>query len=244
MRAALLQLALDPTSRAANIQGLTAGIHRAANTAPAPDLLVLPGACDTGGVFPGPRLSDACLQSVREMIAWQARDWGVYIAAGLHHRCGSAFVPCAVLFDPDGDLVAQDPVRTADSDLPLPVGTWQTAIGPLGVVELTVGGSLVDRLAAVEDGAFLAMPVGPAIGDARRPGPTARVAPSHIELKLGTGAFWGVVAPAGYNYTSPDEQGWATFVCDPKGKTIASADNGEETIVHAEMPLVSTVSKV
>ncbi|MHC4697101.1 MAG: hypothetical protein ACYTFA_10190 [Planctomycetota bacterium] len=244
MRVALLQLPLDSKSPAANIQGLIAGIHRAANTTPPPDLLVLPGSCDTGGVVPSRRLAESSLQSVREMIAWQARDWGVYIAAGLHCRRGSAVVPWAVLFDPDGDLVVQDPAQAADTDRPAQIGTWQTAVGTLGVVEPSVGGALAERQAAIEDGAFIAMPIRPDAGGVRERGQGAVVSPLAGVLRGGTGAFWGVAAPAGYNSTSWDEQGRGTFVCDPKGNIIASVENGEEAIVHAEISLVSAVPKL
>ncbi len=244
MRTALLQLPLDSKSPAANIQGLIAGIHRAAHTTPPPDLLVLPGACDTGGVVPSRRLTDFSLQSVREMIAWQARDWGVYIAAGLHRRRGSTVVPWAVLFDPDGDLVVQDPGQTADTDRPSQIGTWQTAVGTLGVVEPSVGGPLAERLATVEDGAFIAMPLRPDAGGIRERGQGTVVSPLADVLRGGTGAFWGVAAPAGFNSTSWDEQGRGTFVCDPKGKIIASVDDGEEAIVHTEIALVSAVPKL
>ena len=243
MRAALLQLAQDSKSPAANIQGLIDGIHRAAKATPPPDLLVLPGACDSGGVVPSRHLSDASLQSVREMIAWQARDWGVYIAAGLHHRRGSAFEPWAVLFDPDGDLIVEDPAQVTDTDRRSPIGTWQTAVGNLGVVEPSVGGSLADRLAAVDDGAFLALPLLPDTGDARQRGHDTIVAPLLGSLKAGTRAYWGVVAPAGYNPTSWDAQGRGTFVCNPKGKIIALVAGGEEAILHVEVALVSAVPR-
>ena len=49
MKVALLQIRLEPKSPAANLQRLNEAIERAARVDPAPDLLVLPGACDTGG---------------------------------------------------------------------------------------------------------------------------------------------------------------------------------------------------
>ena len=47
MRVALLQIRQDAKSRAASIQSMIAAIDKAARRAQAPDLLILPGACDT-----------------------------------------------------------------------------------------------------------------------------------------------------------------------------------------------------
>lgn len=240
MRMALLQLGLDPHGRAANLRNLVAGIHRAASATPAPDVLVLPGACDTGGAVPKGRLREASLQSVRETIAWQARDWGVYIAVGLHRLRDDILVPWAALFDPNGDVAAQDPVHGENGNGASPVEIWQTAVGSLGVVQPSLGGSLADRLATVEEGAFIAVPFsGPDPGSRRPGGPTAGFPSRESGPKVRAGVFRGVVTPAGYNFAAPGEQGWRTGVYDSKGNTVLAADDGEEAIVHAEVPLVA-----
>ena len=81
-----MQLRFAPQSRAANAQRLIAAIERASEADPAPDLIVLPGACDTGGVRLGSDWNEATLQGIAETLAWKAREWGVFIAAGLHRR--------------------------------------------------------------------------------------------------------------------------------------------------------------
>ena len=134
MRIALLQLALDRKSRAANIQNITAAIERTAQTDPAPDLLILPGACDTGGGKADPRLTEASLQGIAETIAWKAREWGVFIAAGLHVWEDERVVPCAVLFDADGDIVRRNGCATDATATNTPVEFWHTAVGDIGVV--------------------------------------------------------------------------------------------------------------
>ena len=89
------------------MQRLNEALERAAGVDPAPDLLVLPGACDTGGATSGRRWPNASLECARENIAWKAREWGVFVAAGLHVRRGDTLQACALLFDPDGDVVAR-----------------------------------------------------------------------------------------------------------------------------------------
>ncbi len=245
MRVALLQLGLDSQGRAANLQNLVRGIHRAASATPAPDVLVLPGSCDTGGAVPNRRLREASLQSVRETIAWEARDWGVYIAVGLHRLRDDTLVPWAALFDPDGDVAAQDPVHGENGSGVAPIEIWQTAVGSLGVVQPSLGGSLADRLATVEEGAFIAVPFsGPDPGSRRPRGPTAGVPSRDGGPKVRAGVFRGVVTPAGYNLTASGEQGRRTGVYDSEGNAVVAAEDGEETIVQAEVPLVSVVPRM
>lgn len=245
MRVALLQLGLDSQGRGANLQNLVAGIHRAASTTPAPDLLVLPGSCDTGGAVPKGRLREASLQSVRETIAWEARDWGVYIAVGLHRLRDDTLVPWAALFDPDGDLAAQDPAHAENTSGASRIEMWQTAVGSLGVVQPSLGGSLADRLGTVEEGAFIAVPFSVPDPGSRQPrGPMAGLPPRRGGPEVRAGVFRGVVAPAGYNFTASGEQGWRTGVYDSEGNAVVTADNAEEAIVHAEVPLVSVVPRM
>lgn len=139
MRVALLQIRLETKSPAANIQRLNEAIERAAGVDPAPDLLVLPGACDTGGATSGRRWHDASLECAKENIAWKAREWGVFVAAGLHVRRGDTLQACALLFDPDGDVVACS-VAPARAESIMPAEPWPSAVGELAVLEVTIAG--------------------------------------------------------------------------------------------------------
>ena len=107
MRVSLLQVRLNSRSPALNLQALSAAVDRAGAGRPGPDLLVLPGACDTGGAPLSGAHHAASLECVKELIAWKAREWGVFIAAGLHRRSGEDSAPHGVIFDPDGDIVAR-----------------------------------------------------------------------------------------------------------------------------------------
>ncbi|MFQ5591866.1 MAG: hypothetical protein ACE5HE_11940 [Phycisphaerae bacterium] len=232
MRVALLQVDLNSKSRAANLQRVVAAVQCAAQATPPPDLLVLPGGCDTGGGVANRRLSDSYRQSVKETIAWLARDWGVFIAAGFHRSNGHALEPWVGLFDPDGDPASRDPVEDAAGGVSA-VGVWRTAVGSLGVVEPSAPGSPADRLAEVEPGSFLAMPCAPGAWSnerCTRAGEFVR----RIGMGAGSRVFWGVVVPAGQGRTSPGgEHGYGTYIRDASGAVIASAKNGEETVVCA-----------
>jgi len=234
MRVALLQLALNRKSRAATIQSLLAGIRLAAEAAPAPDLLVLPGACDTGGAATGRDPGEAPRQSVKETIAAQAREWGVFIAAGLHKRAVGGLRPWAVLFDPDGDVVAQDSgaLRSAQAEPDAAIEIWSSAVGNLGVVEpsaRTIGQGL-----AAARGAFLAVPA--RIADLTG-GPASLLASTDKSLPAEDGIYWGVVVPADRNALVQGGRPVTTFLRGPEGSIIALADTAEETIVHADVQL-------
>ena len=135
MRVALLQVAWDTKIRAANVQSLLRIVDRAAEGAPPPDLLALPCACDTGGAQLRRATTDAMLECVRSALAAKAREWGVYIAAGLHDRREGPPEHRAVLFDPDGDIVARSPElrRGAGARDPRLPAIWPTAVGCIGV---------------------------------------------------------------------------------------------------------------
>lgn len=238
MKIALLQTGLDAKSRAANIQGLIAAIHRAVETSPAPDLLVLPGACDTGGAAAAASSSRATCQSVRGMIALKAREWGVYIAAGLHVRHGQSWVPSTFLFDPDGDDVAvAGPSTGDDAGSASEPAFWPCALGRIGVCEPPVSSLPTGADLPGEEGAFIALSttlvargrphaVGEANLIALRDHPSARA-----------GAHWGVVVPARVRKKPADKGGLTSFACGPEGTPLAVADTPAETILYADVPL-------
>ncbi len=135
MRVALLQISLNGGSQSANLQHVLGAIDRAAGATPPPDVLVLPGACDTGGedatgslsarvaegrqalagkppvapndppVAPNQGTTPAQRACFLESVASKACEWGVFVAIGIHTQEQDAVLPTAVLIDPDGDVV-------------------------------------------------------------------------------------------------------------------------------------------
>ena len=237
MRIALVQLRLEAKSRAANIQGLGAAIDRAAQVRPAPDLVVLPGACDTGGGTFGRGHTPATLTGVGETIAWKAREWGVFIAAGLHCRRGESIVASAVLFDPDGDVVAcgVGPVASEGGSPAAPLELWSCALGDLGVLEPSGRPLFGGAPNFGGRGALVAVPVHGATAALRRRTAAAAEAVRHDAAFRGE-AWWAVTSAAGAGPATSAE-GATTFLCDPGGHLAAWADTSEETIIHAEVPL-------
>lgn len=135
MRLALVQVELEGRGRAADLQRCTRAVDDAADQEPAPDLILLPGGLDMGGAAAGRTAEPAHQALVRETLAWKAREWGVYIAAGLHARSEDGWAPCGVLFDPDGDIVAATgELLIADEGAsPAMPRAWQTPFGAVGV---------------------------------------------------------------------------------------------------------------
>ncbi|UCE58382.1 MAG: hypothetical protein JSU63_13180 [Phycisphaerales bacterium] len=240
MRVALLQIRLDAKSRARNIQAIIAGIGSAAQAEVAPDLIILPGACDTGGTAASKKHSNACLDCVRETIAGQAREWGVFIAAGLHRHIGKDRFSGVILFDPDGDVIAEDPATGTEAGKQLE--TWHCPVGRLGVAEPSALASESRRVDSTQDGALYAVPLATVAGSEQMH--KAGVDPRALceETAGRNGAYWAVVL-AGNGDDAVQKTGglMGSYVCDPTGNLLAHADTAGEMIVHAEVPLTSGV---
>ena len=103
MRIALLQLRIQDTGRSANLTHVLRQVVRAAEAIPAPDLLVLPGCCD-GTSREG--VTGAMAQGFGESLAAAAREWGLFVAAGMLGVHDGAVREEACLYDPDGDAIA------------------------------------------------------------------------------------------------------------------------------------------
>lgn len=186
MRVALLQIRLEPKSPAGNIQRLNAAIERAARADPAPDLLVVPGACDTGGATSTRRWHDASLECAKENIAWKAREWGIFIAAGLHLRRGDTLQRCALLFDPDGDVVARS-VAPAEAEAIMPAEPWPSVVGELAVLEVTIASPLSERVTVKKRGVMIAMPTSANLTGKRRRAAEANFTGLRNEPDAGSG---------------------------------------------------------
>ena len=239
MRVSLLQVCLEPGSHAASLQSVLALIDRAAAMSPPPDLLVLPGACDTGGEPPGKTYSTAKAASVREALASSAREWGVYIAAGLHEYIDAKPVHCAVLFDPNGDRVARAPGRGPAQPTEEPErrtrydGTaWASSVGLIGLVDMPMDHADNEGPTWAR-GALLITPthgLGNTATRRRRKSQTEAVrAGAWSDME----SSWAVVAGAERSKRKKNAMP-GTWLCDPTGKILAAAPDGGETIVAVE----------
>jgi len=238
MRIALVQLAMAGKSRAADIQHLGRTMDRVLRTAPATDLVVLPGACDTGGGAVRDRHDEGALAALHETFAFHARDWGVHIAVGLHARHGEKILPCAVLFDADGDVVARCLAGSfgAEGEASLPCRS--TVFGDVGVYEPSSEPPLANGPPPLERGLFIGVPCSPVSSVSRRR--TAHFGRAVMEdPRVRGGAYWGFAASAGGASAAGESEGPATFVCAPDGTLMAAADSAEETIIYVDVPLLA-----
>lgn len=236
MKVALLQIALDPKSRAGNLQRLLEAVDRAAGVAPAPDLLVLPGCVDSGGVVSEVPRGDALVEGVVEGLAHKAREWGVWLAAGVHARDEEQWRPGAVLFDPDGDVVLRcgaPPIHAGAAEEETSV-LWHSSIGDFGLLEPSATSRPWEQVAAGPGGALIVVPVG-----RQKNGRLPRSTAATVEFMrtgsiTGTGAHWAVVSPAQKGGARGPS---ASFVRAPDGTLLACSASDDETIFFAEIPL-------
>ena len=239
MRVALLQVRLDPKSGAANVQRINAAIDRAAGAEPPPDLLVLPGGCDTGGATPGRAWPAAALESVKADIALKAREWGLYIAAGSHVVRDESLAPCALLFDADGDVAMRSVgvASSKDEGEPMAIDPWDSGVGRLAVLEPTSAARLADLLPDGGSGVLIAVPLSPSSTGKQRRTVDAAITSLRDEADVGGNAYWAVVAAASGEGCRDGGDEPRTFLRAPDGGILASADSTGEAVVCVDVPL-------
>lgn len=239
MRVVLLQVPLDPRSGATNVQRINTAIDRAAGAEPPPDLLVLPGGCDTGGVTPGRARPAAALEGIKANIALKAREWGLYIAAGAHVARNRSLLPCAWLFDADGDVAMLSVGAGSSEDVQglTAVDSWDSGVGRLAVLEPTSAAPLVDLLPDGGSGVLIAVPVSTWSTGKNRCTVDAAIASLRDERDAGGNAYWAVVSAASDERPRGGAHRPGTFLRAPDGGILASADRMGEAVVCVDVPL-------
>lgn len=235
MRVALIQLALSGKSPAQDLQHVSAAIDRAGSTSPAPDLIALPGLCDIGSARSAGGITDSFLACARENLASKAKEWGVFVSAGLHVRVDGKLVPYAILLDSDGDAVARSGgAFPADS----PISLWSSPIGTLGVLEPTLPFSDEEVPVELQDGGLVVIPMASTMSKTRRRALDEGLARMG-DNTLGTrGVHVAIVSPAGATDGSVDVP--MTLIRGRGGKTLASVKDGSEATAFAKIELKRT----
>lgn len=233
MRVALIQILFAPSSRSATIQHLLAVVDRAAAATPAPDVLLLPSGCDNRGEIATHQLETGYVHGVRASLAYKAREWGVFLAAGLHVRAGGALHHAACLFDPDGDLAA---IHTTES--------WGAEAGKEWTINVVPSGA--GALAVIESGSDVDFKLAPSSRYIRS---ICLLCPStrKIENRLATGTnctvgadvdvYRAVVFPAADSSPARGAASALSLVTDHTGHVIARTESTDETIVYANVPI-------
>lgn len=235
MRLALLQVRLVATSRSENVQAVTRAIDEAARCEQAPDLIVLPGACDTGGKELTAPTTMAAHQAVREAIASKAREWGVFIAAGLHVGERGAFRHAVLLFDPDADTLLSTANGTAEAAQSVSSGasTTATAVGTIGVCDPREPTAASAPVANAVPPAVIAISC-TAPSTNRKAGQTAAATPGWPG-GLPPGQMWAVVVPACESAARDASAVPTSFVTRADGSILVAASDGRETILRANV---------
>ncbi len=232
MKLALAHLVFDPRSAARGIQTVLRGIGRAMRCDPMPDVVVLPGGCDWRGQCPPRDASAAALTAVREAIALSAREWGVYIAAGLHRRNGNGFEPLTALFDRDGDMVLG---CVAEGEGANAAAGWTclhySDAGDIGCYDPLADGDPPAELDVGQRGALI-ISCPPAFGGQReRRLAGERLAALPVPAR-GGGVVWVVCRP-GHDERDDSE----SFVLSSDGKRLAEAVGSRESFRFVDLPL-------
>ncbi|MCH8251364.1 MAG: hypothetical protein IID36_02810 [Planctomycetes bacterium] len=236
MRLALLQVRLVATSVSENVQAVTRAIDEAARCEQAPDLLVLPGACDTGGKELTAPTTMAAHQAVREAIASKAREWGVFIAAGLHVGERDAFRHAILLFDPDADTLLSTANGTAEpaQSVSLGASTTATAVGTIGVCDPREPTAPSAPVANADPPAVIAIScTAPSTGP--KAGQPAAAATPGWPAGLPPGQMWAVVVPACESAARDASAVPTSFVTHADGSILVAASDGRETILRADV---------
>ena len=239
MRVALLQIRLSPESVARNVQAIVGAIDRAANTNPPPDLLVLPGSLDTGGSVCAKEHTVAVLDGTKAAIVVKAREWGVFIAAGLGVIRDGDFHSTTVLFDPDGDALVKTGICKGNNqdDDGERLGLLSTSVGDMGLFDYNGTTRLGGTVEASDRGALMIVSLRGNHANGQHCSGKEDVKVTVCDLALRSGVYWCVVSPASLHGNGTTEAGLGSFVCGPSGKLLAEVDPSEEAIVQVDVAI-------
>lgn len=221
MNITLVQLALDEASRSVNLQSIMRAVDEACKADPAPDVVVLPGAVDTGGRISPGGYTEAILDGIAGLLSAKAREWGVYVGVGLHRFERSGLRPVSVLMDPDGDPAACDPLDDVGGCVFS--SALCTQIGTMIMVHMDRSSTLPPP---PQRDAVPLMIVPVAMGTNARA--RQRVETHIAELKAAPDspdAYWAVVMPAESARGITAGTSMTTFLRDPGGRILVEADD-------------------
>jgi len=218
MRLALVQFDVLRDQRSHNLAVARRMVQRAAERVPAPDLIVLPGLCDTGTDPSGVRMiTRAMCEGFAQSVATLAREWGVWICCGhamMRDKRGGAVV---TLFDPDGDTFVRSPRLS-----PVDVGQAVTCVRtPLGVIVAAPAAMVQASDQAVFSNVNLTIAAASAVsGEAA------------VLRRARAGQYGDYLC-----VSSPSGGPTGSSVLNRAGKTLARVAAGQVAIAHADLPI-------
>lgn len=220
MNVALVQYDIHAGRRSRNLARARDMVRCAASFDPAPDLIVLPGACDVGDqpeALEG--VTRAMCQGFAQSMATFAREWGLWIA------CGHAMVKgrwrdwVVSVFDPDGDTFFRYPTATRD-DSPGKLTPAPSALGVMVAGPMTFFSTCdSDTLRSADIALLLSGPHVPVEGD-------------QIIANVARQCRY-VCAAAPANADRP----FSSRVVDHEGRIAASLQPGQTGVAHVEIDI-------
>ncbi len=242
MRLAVVQLWIDPKNRARTLQAALRAIDAAAETDPAPDLVVLPA---FAGVSTAARIGEGFIERLHGQTTaacgFHARSWGIFLVLGMAEQGSAKPYLTAVLIDRDGDIrLGQRQVCSLDGDRSrFAAGDhWRSVDVLLGRIGILAGD---DLLSAPAWSALAALGANVIVGvvDWRHKG-AAQTEPLGAQLSdlSRRHGLWCAAAdvttdPAGKG--DPRSSGHSLIV-DDGGQVVAAAEPGRPAILWADLP--------
>jgi predicted amidohydrolase len=245
MRIAVAQLAVEPAKRTLTFQRALQAIDAAAETDPAPDLIVLPAFCDVLSIRSGN--SEIIERRAGPTVAacgLRARQWGVFVALGLAERGPERPYVTGVLLDNDGDLClahrqgvsysnGDECFASADD-----VSVTEVLLGRLAIL---TGDEVLDDRAwegAVGDGAALVLGIG--CWAARQDEPAPEVAEFRRQTAELAGRY-GVCCAVADVTTASAALPWncpgMSMIVDAGGNVLAAAETKQASTLWADLTL-------
>lgn len=244
MRIAVVQLPVQRASRTAAFQAALAAIDAAADTDPAPDLVLLPAFGDVLDVLAGdtPPCENVHGQTTAG-CGHRARTWGIFVALGMAARGPERPYLTSVLMDRDGDIRLAQRQVSLDKSASEVFGAGsghETADILLGRMALLAGDDLFDAEAwdaVVANGAQVVL--GSACWAAPPSnGKNSESVRSRIAEQAKRCGLWCAVADVttGSAGTAPYVPGQSAIFSD-KGQIVAAADAGAAATLRLDIPL-------
>lgn len=237
MRVALVQLEIENNGGAAGLQALIAAIDRAASGDREPDVVVLPGGCDAGGRLATPLVAGR-FSTFSETIGWKAREWGVYVVAGLHANVGGKARALSFLFDPDGDIVLRSGLDQTGREKESGGGRWhRSPVGWIGILDPQADVSKISSPDTPKENGLIAISSFLGRRSAKMDSKASKGTPVKGSQFPGPAAYQGVAGwtgGSGIGAVSADAQ---TLVRAPNGTLVAAADSAEDAVVHVDIEL-------
>lgn len=244
MRVAVVQLPVQRAARTVALQAALAAIDEAADTDPAPDLVLLPAFRGVVDALAGDTtLCEDVHGQTTAGCGHRARTWGIFVALGMAARGPDRPYLTGVLMDRDGDIRLAQRQVSLDASACEVFGAGsghETVDILLGRMALLVGDDLFDAEAwdaVVVDGAQVVLGsacwAAPPSGGKNSESVRSRIAEQAKRCGLWCAVADATAESAGTDLYVPGQ----SAIYSDTGRIVAAADAGAATTLRLEIPL-------